>query len=97
MLTKHVEELREEINCAQSTLIGICKNCDWEIDLDHLANLTVAFGGGIGGTLDEGTYGAVTGALIALCFIEKDPEKLSKYSKEFFNRSQDKYPQLPAT
>lgn len=90
-VTKDIEELREEKNCAQSTLIGICKNYDEEIDLDHLANLTVAFGGGIGGTFDEGTCGAVTGALIALGFIEKDPEKLSQYSKEFFNRFQDKY------
>lgn len=90
-IKKDIEELREEKNCAQSTLIGTCKNTDKDFDLNELSTLTVAFGGGIGGTFDEGTCGALTGAVMALGFIESDPEKLKTYSKELFEKFQDKY------
>ena len=86
-----IKELREEKNCAQSTAIGICKNADIDVDLDELNNLTASFGGGIGGTFDEGTCWALTGATIALAFIEENPEKRQKIVKEVFESFKDKY------
>lgn len=90
-ITKDIEELREEKNCAQSTAIGICKNADIDIDLDKLANLTASFGGGIGGTFDEGTCGAVTGCTIALALIEENPEKRQEIVKKVFENFKEKY------
>lgn len=86
-----IEKLRESKNCAQSTLIGICKNTECDVDLDKLAKLTIAFGGGIGGTFDEGTCGALTGAVMALGIVEEDKDNLMPYTKELFNKFQEKY------
>lgn len=90
-VAKDIEELREEKNCAQATAMGICKNSDIEVDLDEIANLTAVFGGGIGGTFDEGTCGAVTGCAIALKFVEENPEKRPAIMKEVFKKFKDEY------
>lgn len=90
-LLKDIEELRENHNCAQSTLIGICKNAGLDLDYEQLDNLTYAFGGGIGGTFGEGTCGALTGSVLALGFIEEDRDKLKAWSSELFEKFQEKY------
>ena len=90
-VAKDIEELREEKNCAQATAMSICKNSDIEVDLDEIANLTAVFGGGIGGTFDEGTCGAVTGCAIALKFVEENPEKRPAIMKEVFKKFKDEY------
>lgn len=90
-VAKDIKELREEKNCAQSTAIGICKNSDIEVDLDEINNITSSFGGGIGGTFDEGTCGAVTGCTIALGFVEENPEKRQEIVKKVFENFKEKY------
>lgn len=90
-VAKDIEKLRENKNCAQATAIGICKNSDVEVDLDELNNLTAVFGGGIGGTFDEGTCGALTGCAIAMRFVEETPEKRPAIMKEVFKNFKDKY------
>ena len=43
------------------------------------------------GTFDEGTCGAVTGALIANGLVIDDPSKIKQNAKEIFNAFKDEY------
>lgn len=90
-ILKDIEKLREDKSCSQSTLMGICNNSDCKLSPEELENLGSGFSGGIGGTFDEGTCGAVTGAIIALGLLEEDPEKIKQYSKKLFEQFKDKY------
>lgn len=88
---KDIEELRENKSCSQSTLMGICKNADCDLTQEQLAILASGFGGGMGGTFDEGTCGALTGAIMALGLIGNDGGEISSQTKELFNKFKDKY------
>ena len=90
-ILKDIEKLREDKSCSQSTLMGICNNSDCKLSQKELENLGSGFSGGIGGTFDEGTCGAVTGAIIALGLLEEDPEKIKQYSKNLFEKFKDRY------
>ena len=47
--------------------------------------------GGIGGTFDEGTCGAVTGALMANGIVIDDTGKIKANAKEIFNSFKEEY------
>lgn len=88
-IKRNIEQLRENYSCSQSTLMGLCENCD--LNQEQLAILGSGFSGGIGGTFDEGTCGALTGAIIALGFLEDNPESVKKHSKELYEIFKDEY------
>ena len=46
--------------------MGLCEVSNQPMSQARLCALASGFSGGIGGTFDEGTCGALTGALIAL-------------------------------
>ncbi|MDO5847974.1 MAG: C-GCAxxG-C-C family protein [Methanobrevibacter sp.] len=91
LVKKDIETLRENKNCAQSTLIGLCRNGECDISEEELAILASGFGGGIGGTFSEGTCGALTGAVMALGLLEKDGPTISSHAKELFEKFEKEY------
>ncbi len=89
LVKEKIEKYRKDKNCAQSTLMGICDVAG--LPTDEVATLSAGFGGGIGGTFDEGTCGAVTGAVIALGFLGADEKQISFCAKELFNAFKEEY------
>ena len=89
LVKEKIETYRENKNCAQSTLMGLCDVAG--LPTEELATLATGFGGGIGGTFDEGTCGAVTGAVMALGFLGADGEQISSCAKELFYAFKEEY------
>ena len=87
LIKEKIEEYRKDKNCAQSTLMGICEVAG--LDIEDLPTLAAGFGGGIGGTFDEGTCGAVTGAVMALGFLADG--KQGPCAKGLFNAFKEEY------
>ena len=94
------EEIKEKIleyrenkkSCSQSVLTAICLKQDIPLDEKQLLSLGKGFSGGIGGTFDEGTCGALTGAIIALgLLLPDDEEKNVVLSKQLLKYFQEKY------
>ena len=56
-----------------------------------MTKLACGFAGGMGGTFDEGTCGAVTGALIANGILNDDPSEIKANAKEIFNAFKEEY------
>ncbi len=78
-------------SCSQSVLTGICSN-QTKFTEKELMSLGKGFSGGIGGTFDEGTCGALTGAIIALGLLLSDDEsKNVVVSKQLLKFFQEKY------
>lgn len=90
-IKKTVEEYRETKSCSQATLMGLCENADCKLSKEQLSLLASGFSGGIGGTFDEGTCGALTGAVMALGLLEDDEDKIKEHSKILFELFKDKY------
>ncbi len=61
--------------------MGLCEVANHPMSQARLCALASGFSGGIGGTFDEGTCGALTGALIALGFLEDDEIKIKMDAK----------------
>ena len=57
----------------------------------EMCKIACGFAGGMGGTFDEGTCGAVTGALIANGLINDDTGKIKANAKEIFNTFKEEY------
>ncbi|OWT33805.1 oxidoreductase [Methanobrevibacter sp. 87.7] len=87
-IAKKIEDYREDNSCSQATLMGLCEDCD--IDLETLSKLGLGFSGGIGGTFAEGTCGAITGAVMALGLLA-DEDDIKPMAKQLFNDFQNKY------
>lgn len=91
-ITKDIIALRESENkCAPSTLMGICRNVDCDLSEEQLAILSSGFASGIGGDLEEGTCGAITGATIALGLTGKDTGKVKEISKIIFDNFKNEF------
>lgn len=85
-----IQEYRDnKKSCSQSVLTAICKD-KTNLTEQELLRLGKGFSGGIGGTFDEGTCGALTGAIIALGLLEPD-EKNMAISKQLLKFFQAKY------
>ncbi len=87
---QHIIKLREQKTpCSQATLCGICRSMAESSDMpseEMLMALSAGLRGGIGRTYNEGTCGALTGAVIALGLLFKDDEaKALELSRELFN------------
>ncbi len=91
VLEEKIREYRKSKSCSESTLMGLCETSGLSITKDEMIKLACGFAGGMGGTFDEGTCGAVTGALMANGLILDDISTIKSNAKEIFNAFKDEY------
>ncbi len=91
ILEEKIREYRTFKSCSESTLMGLCETAEYPISQAEMVKLGCGFAGGMGGTFDEGTCGAVTGALIANGLINNDPSEIKANAKEIFNAFKEEY------
>nr|WP_294998842.1 C-GCAxxG-C-C family protein [uncultured Methanobrevibacter sp.] len=91
ILEEKIREYRTFKSCSESTLMGLCETADADITPHLMTKLSCGFAGGMGGTFDEGTCGAVTGALMANGILNDDPSEIKAYAKEIFNTFKEEY------
>ena len=85
ILEEKIREYRTFLSCSESTLMGLCETADYPISKEDMRKLASGFAGGMGGTFDEGTCGAVTGALMANGLLNDDIPTIKDNAKEIFN------------
>lgn len=89
--TKIQDYRNNKKSCSQSVLTGISLN-KTKFTEKELLSLGKGFSGGIGGTFDEGTCGALTGAIVALgLLLPEDETKNAVISKQLLKFFQEKY------
>lgn len=81
ILEQKIREYREFKSCSESTLMGLCETADVDITQKEMVKLACGFAGGMGGTFNEGTCGALTGALMANGLINDDPAQSNPMQK----------------
>ena len=59
ILEEKIREYRTFKSCSESTLMGLCEIAGADISQKKMVKLACGFAGGMGGTFDEGTCGAV--------------------------------------
>lgn len=91
ILEEKIRQYRKTKSCSESTLMGLCETADADITKEEMIKLGCGFAGGIGGTFDEGTCGAVTGALMANGIVIDDASKIKANAKEIFNTFKEEY------
>ncbi|MBR2558672.1 MAG: C_GCAxxG_C_C family protein [Methanobrevibacter sp.] len=91
ILEEKIREYRKTKSCSESTLMGLCETAGADITAEEMTTLACGFAGGMGGTFDEGTCGAVTGALMANGILLDDTGKIKANAKEIFNIFKDEY------
>ena len=91
ILEEKIREYRKTKSCSESTLMAVCETADYPMSQDEMSQLACGFAGGIGGTFDEGTCGAVTGALMANGLLLDDNGKIKANAKEIFNAFKEEY------
>ena len=91
ILEEKIREYRTFKSCSESTLIGLCETADADITPQMMTKLACGFAGGMGGTFDEGTCGAVTGTLMSNGILNDDPAKIKANAKEIFNTFKEEY------
>ena len=91
VIEEKIREYRTFKSCSESTLMGLCETAQYPITQSEMCKLACGFAGGIGGTFDEGTCGALTGALIANGLLNDDEVKIKSNAKELFSAFKDEY------
>lgn len=91
ILEEKIREYRTFKSCSESTLMGLCECAQLSITQAEMCKLACGFAGGMGGTFDEGTCGALTGALMANGLILNDEAKIKANAKELFNTFKEEY------
>jgi C_GCAxxG_C_C family probable redox protein len=91
ILEEKIREYREFKSCSESTLMALCETANVDITQAEMVKLACGFAGGMGGTFDEGTCGAVTGALMANGILNDDPSQIKANAKEIFNAFKEEY------
>lgn len=91
ILEEKIREYRDFKSCSESTLMGLCETAEYPISKAEMCKIACGFAGGIGGTFDEGTCGAVTGALIGNGLVLDNPVKIKENAKEIFNSFKEEY------
>lgn len=91
ILEEKIREYREFKSCSESTLMGLCETAGLDITQAEMCKLACGFAGGMGGTFDEGTCGAVTGALMANGLINDDIPTIKANAKEIFHAFKEEY------
>ena len=90
-LEEKIREYRTFLSCSESTLMGLCETANYPISKEDMRKLASGFAGGMGGTFDEGTCGAVTGALMANGLLNDDIPTIKDNAKEIFNTFKEEY------
>ena len=91
ILEEKIRKYRKTKSCSESTLMALCEMANADITKEEMIKLGCGFAGGIGGTFDEGTCGAVTGALMANGIVIDDTGKIKANAKEIFNSFKEEY------
>ena len=91
ILEEKIREYRTFKSCSESTLMGLCETGEADITPQLMTKLGCGFAGGMGGTFDEGTCGAVTGALMANGILNDDPAEIKANAKEIFKAFKEEY------
>ena len=91
ILEEKIRDYRTFKSCSESTLMGLCETAGANITPKEMTKLACGFAGGMGGTFDEGTCGAVTGALIANGILNDDPSQIKANAKAIFNSFKEEY------
>ena len=91
ILEEKIREYRKSKSCSESTLIGLCEAADIDITQKEMTKIACGFAGGMGGTFDEGTCGALTGALIANGLIFNNITEIKSNAKELFTIFKNEY------
>ena len=91
ILEEKIRKYRTTKSCSESTLMGLCETANYPMKSEEMSKLACGFAGGIGGTFDEGTCGAVTGALMANGLILSDKDKIKANAKEIFTKFKNEY------
>jgi len=91
ILEEKIREYRTFKSCSESTLMGLCETAEADITPQEMTKLACGFAGGMGGTFDEGTCGAVTGALMVNGILNEAPPIIKENAKEIFNAFKDEY------
>ena len=86
-----IREYRTFKSCSESTLMALCETSNYPITPAEMCKIACGFAGGIGGTFDEGTCGALTGALIANGLITNDEVQIKSNAKKLFNSFKEEY------
>lgn len=71
--------------------MGICSAANCNMTPEELSILASGFFGGIGGTFDQGSCGALTGAVMALGILSSNENKIKEDSKKLFNDFKKEY------
>ena len=91
ILEEKIREYRSFLSCSESTLMGICETANHPMSSEEMRRIACGFAGGIGGTFDEGTCGALTGALIANGLLNEEIPTIKTKAKEIFNTFKKEY------
>ncbi|MDO5831515.1 MAG: C-GCAxxG-C-C family protein [Methanobrevibacter sp.] len=91
ILEEKIREYRTFKSCSESTLMGLCETAGADITQREMVKLACGFAGGMGGTFDEGTCGALTGALMANGILNDDPALIKSNAKKLFNEFKEEY------
>ena len=91
ILEEKISEYRKTKSCSESTLIALCETAEAQISKEEMLRLACGYSGGIGGTFDEGTCGALNGALIADGILLEDQSKIKANAKILFNSFKEEY------
>ena len=91
ILEEKIREYREFKSCSESTLMGLCETAKYPMSKSDMCKLACGFAGGMGGTFDEGTCGALTGALMANGLLIDDEIKIKANAKILFETFKDEY------
>ena len=91
ILEEKIREYRTFKSCSESTLMALCETAEYPSSQSEMVKLGCGFAGGIGGTFDEGTCGAVTGALMANGLIIDDPSIIKANAKEIYTTFKEEY------
>ena len=91
ILEEKIREYREFKSCSESTLMALCETAKYPMSKSDMCKLACGFAGGMGGTFDEGTCGALTGALMANVLLIDDEVKIKANAKILFETFKDEY------
>ena len=71
--------------------MGLLEVANHPMSQARLCALTSGFSRGIGDAFDEGICGALTGALMALGFLENDESKIKTDAKKLYETFKEEY------
>ena len=91
ILEEKIREYRKSKSCSESTLMALCETAEVSISKEEMLRLACGYSGGIGGTFDEGTCGALNGALIADGILLENQDKIKANAKILFNSFKEEY------